>query len=487
MNVKSIASQNTVEFLSTVLFAVACTMVYKSAPLQVAGLTVGLTLGIPLFLKDPVYGIFLVIIVLPFRDVHIISILHLKRLVIWFLAAYHFSRQLTSPRIARTKSINLFSKWLLLFGGGMLLALLKLTTELNTTEYISVNMLKKTLITDTFSIFEGFLILYIVYYSIRTLEGLQRILEVMVMISAFVGLLGVVQYLLKGPPASLSFLFDTDYVLYGRAASVYSNPNQFGGFVAPMVVIGFAMLFLSPISMNKKLWIVLPATILNCLGLLVSFSRGAALQALIGIVCCGYLYYAKMSKKRLSWKVVLLNGTILLVLVSSVLFYDVYMRQRLVFSPEKDYYETLQWVKKICDFQRKQAAIRAIETFFAHPLIGIGYNLFAWKKVAGAQYFGLATHNQYLKILAEMGIVGIISFTGLISIILLAGLRIWKPGISQTPGEDVQIMVIILLSGVCTTLVGFLFADVLNFLPHSGFLWLFAGGILMLEREYYAS
>ena len=422
--------------------------------------------------------------ILPFRDIHIISIIHLKRLVIWSLLGYIAIQQFANLRIFFSRALARFSQVAALFLGATIVSLIKTASELYATDFITPTLVKATILSDALSALEGLLILYIMYYLVETLQQIQRLVDVIIAVSAMIALLGILQYVIGGPPPIVGFLFDQEYQFYGRATSVFSNPNELGGFSAPMVMIAFVSLIWETTSIRKRLFFILPALVLNTLALFVSFSRGAMLQIFFGMLVMSYVYYVKIWNKRLSWKVIFVVVITLGLIFSAVRYYDFYMRSRLSSYQGNDYYAALQWIKATSDFQRKNNIVQALQTFSAHPFIGIGYNLFAGKKIAGFEYFGLSPHNQYLKILTEMGLFGFIPFMILLGLIVSTGMKIWSKSRERQVGRDVQIMMLLLLSGACTITFGYLFADTLAFLPISGYLWMFSGVIFALDRQY---
>ena len=110
--------------------------------------------------------------------------------------------------------------------------------------------------------------------------------------------------------------------------------------------------------------------------------------------------------------------------------------------------------------------------------------MFSGKGLAGVSHFGLATHNQFLKILAEMGLFGFIPFIILLAIVIKSGMTIWrKPGNRQIKRE-VQLMMLLLLSGISSVVFGYLFMDSLVAISATGYLWIFSGAIFVLDRQY---
>jgi O-antigen ligase len=420
--------------------------------------------------------------VLPFRDVHLISILHLKRFIIWSLLVYALFRQFTTRRIHFSNRLLTFTKVAGFFVAMIVVALIQTASELYVTNAITPTMLKASILSDALAIVEGLLIVYLIYYLVENMAQLQVVFYGMLITSVIISLLGIGQYLVKGPISGLEFLFDQELQFYGRTTSVFSNPNEFGGYMTPMVITSLVMLIVGMIPLRKKLFIILPVFLLNSASLLLSFSRGAILQGFLALIPIGVLYYMYLSKKRFSWKLAVLGVLVSLCLLAVPQLYDLYMRARLATYGEHEYQRAMLLTKTVNDFQRKHNLVKGLEAFSKHPLFGVGYNLFSGKKIAGFEYFGSSPHNQYAKILVEMGLLGFLPFLALFGVLINVGRTLLLRFQKHQSSREIASLVLVLLSGMSTVIFGYLFTDSLNFLPISGTLWLFGGATLVLDR-----
>ncbi len=165
-------------------------------------------------------------------------------------------------------------------------------------------------------------------------------------------------------------------------------------------------------------------------------------------------------------------------------YYDLYMRARIVSRNETDYQRALFFTRTRNDYLRKYAASQALQSAVRHPFLGIGANMFSGKGVAGVRNFGLASHNQFLKILVEMGLLGLIPFVTLFVIVMKKGMRLWDKSGERQVERNVQSMMLLLLSGVSAIIFGFLFTDSLTSISVNGALWAFSGAIFVLDRQY---
>lgn len=482
MTTAALKSREFTEFIVTVVTAFVFVWFYKSSPILITCASIGMILACVTALKRPEYGVLFLAAILPFRDMHIVSAVSLKRAALWGLVFYLAIRQFTARQDHATPTFRRFNRYLLFFAAMTILSLIKTATEAYTTELITSDTLKTVVLSEALPVFEGILLCYIVYYSMNTMRQLQYILDLTMAVSGVISFFGILQYFIGDTPPGLKMLFDPEYQFYGRATSVFSNPNELGAFCAPMVAIALVSLILGGIPFWKKLCLLLPSLALNTAALLLSFSRGAVIQVFLGIVVTGYLYYIKM--RKLSLRTVVFIGIIGSLMFSAVWYYDFYMQYRFGTYKGAEYYRALEWTKTVGDYQRKYAALKAMQSFIQHPIFGIGYDLFSRKKVAGFEYFGLATHNQYLKFLVEMGILGCIPFLVLLGLTFKTAMKMCELLEKRHTNSPEASVPFLLIAGMTPILVGYFFANTGAFLPISGFLWLFAGAVLTIERLY---
>lgn len=473
------------EFGGTIVLASLFVRQFSASPMNIALLSLGAVAAIPLFLKKPEYAVFALVVLIPFRDVHIISIIHLKRLCIWSLVGYAILRQLENPQRPFSRSLLRFTVASGIFLTALAVSLLKTASELYSSYEVTPAMLKTTLLSDGAVIVEQILIVYIMYYLLTTTRPLTRLLDVLLGVAGIVSGLGVLQYVFGGPPPLLGMFYDPVYSFYGRATSVFSNPNSLGGFTAHMLVLACITLLLYDMTRWKRICFVFPVMLVTASALILSFSRGAILQLLFGLFIAGGTYYLKVSDRKLNWKFVSLAGVAMGALIAVMLLYDLFLRARLRTYGYNDYQAALNWLESISDFRRKHAVIAALKTFGQHPLLGIGYNLFTAKSAAGLEFLGLPVHNQYLKILAEMGIFGFLSFLAILGTVVRAAFRPWDLPPAQRPDQNQQILMCIFLAGFGTLCFGFLFGDPLPLISTSGYMWLYAGAIFILDCQHH--
>jgi O-antigen ligase len=482
--IKTKLSRPHIEFLVTVVTAFFLVQIYNSSPVLITGVILCSVFAGSFLLKKPEYSILFIAAILPFRDIQIVSILYLRSAIIWTLLAYTLWRYSISSQKFSSYNLRFFNKIAFVFFLALVVSLIRMVPELHSTTLITRTMIKAAVVYYAPIIIEGFLLLYIVYYSMHTLQQMQRLVDVTLIVSAIIAFLGIWQYFIGGNPLVIEALFDPEFRFSGRATSVFSNPNDLGSFSAIMVTLALVSFVWGTSSKKKKIFFNLPIFFLNGLALVLSFSRGGMIQFFLSMSVAMYLYYMKICKTRLTWKVILLMIVILTTIGLAISFYDLYMRARIASHSETEYQKALYYTQTRSDSLRKLVAIRAFQSVLTHPLLGVGFNMFSGKGLAGVSHFGLATHNQFLKILAEMGLFGFIPFIILLAIVIKSGMTIWRKSGNRQIKREVQLMMLLLLSGISSVVFGYLFMDSLVAISATGYLWIFSGAIFVLDRQY---
>src|SRR5260370_41766205 len=93
------------------------------------------------------------------------------------------------------------------------------------------------------------------------------------------------------------------------------------------------------------------------------------------------------------------------------------------------------------------------------------------------------THNYYVKVMLEMGIVGLIVFLGIISRMFTAGYSLFRTALAE---DFLRGMGLGLAGMVVTTMVANAFGDRWTYIEETGFLWVIAAMAIrgrMIEGE----
>ncbi|WP_165921151.1 O-antigen ligase family protein [Paenibacillus albiflavus] len=194
-------------------------------------------------------------------------------------------------------------------------------------------------------------------------------------------------------------------IKYGRVTGLFKDPNVFGPFLVPGVVISLHYM-VTRYRNNMLIWMI--SFILLIVGVLLSFSRAAWGNCVLA--CCLYLlfpYTVSLKKK--------------IVMISAILLIAVPIMSVVITSPNISSMFTDRFGIKKYDEDRFGTQQKALSQVIEHPL-GIGPG-------QSEILFSYATHSLYVRVLIENGIVG---FTAYISFILLTIYRAfynaWRRG-----------------------------------------------------------
>ena len=110
----------------------------------------------------------------------------------------------------------------------------------------------------------------------------------------------------------------------------------------------------------------------------------------------------------------------------------------------------------------------AVEIIRANPAIGTGFDTYKFMHLVGGYE---DTHNYYVKVTLEMGIVGLIVFLGIISRMFAAGYSLFRTALAD---DFLRGMGLGLAGMVVTTMVANAFGDRWTYIEETGFTWAIA-------------
>ncbi len=232
-------------------------------------------------------------------------------------------------------------------------------------------------------------------------------------------LLGIAQYGLHLPfsigEGSISLegvnLHKVGSVVIQRARGTLGQPNTYGLYIAGMTT--FSSVILLSGTYKHKIF----ASICICCGLIalvITFSRGSWI-ACISATLCSIFVLKRMDLIKI--RLLPFLGTIssVVLLLGIILAEPIYQRIFVNSAATNSVRIELMQV--------------AIEMIKAHPLHGIGLNNFVaemtkydWTGIS--EYFPMPVHNYPLLLAAEIGIVGLCLFAGIVAVVTVCGLRV---------------------------------------------------------------
>lgn len=184
-----------------------------------------------------------------------------------------------------------------------------------------------------------------------------------------------------------------------RAVGPFGNPNYFGEFLATAIATAVAWSLAA--STRAQRWLLIGVAILVGIALALSLSRGAIVALLAGIACLALLRSRPLGA-----------GLVALGFVGVLLVYPAFVEWRLGGVA----YSALD----ASDSSRLDAVLAGPQLFLSSPLFGVGFGNYS---VLSAQFteghYSIGSHNWYMNVLAEQGLVGAVLWSLLLVSVVL--------------------------------------------------------------------
>ena len=276
---------------------------------------------------------------------------------------------------------------------------------------------------------------FIIKYEFNSKKQINTLLRCYIFISFILSSIGIVQHF-TGFALAEKFIKTNAFGTGIKIASTFFNPNAYGAYLI-LIIFPVIMLSIYEKNKNKKL-IYLFLSMLFITNLLMTFSRNALLGFGLGVLVLGLIYSIKL--------IFALGGfSILMVFIPSV-------SQRVI---------------DITSLSQNESRIKlwktAIMMIREHPIIGVGngnfvtrYNEYVikYKELKYQSYQNYPAHNSYLKVQSELGIIGIVSFLGVIAITLFRVKKLYSTTTDKFHKPFYM--------GVMASMIAFLFMNVFD-------------------------
>lgn len=362
--------------------------------------------------KHPPAGLYLIILAIPF-DSHFLSL---------GLVNLSASNALIVITSLAWLSAHLFSKTSLIKDANyLLIAWMMLAALISTLVAIDTDAHVRQLVTLIGCVLTYFLTMNLIK-DIKTLNRALFILCLAIFMAATIAIIQSVGFRFWGLTFGIGKVWD--YVGLGiplplpRVTSTYLDPNAYGFFLLTGLP---ALLYFALRNETKKMGYVALATV-ALFGLFLSYSRGAWTGLAASLTTMFFLLLRQHSSMK-SWPVVF-SAIISAASVFAIVLFDL-IRLPIDFiislNPDAAMHRLDFWGT-------------AVETFSAHPILGVGFEGFL------AQY-GSVIHNSILDPLIAMGVFGALPF-----IILIA--RSVKLGVRNSRDDDITVALVISFIGL---------------------------------------
>lgn len=277
-----------------------------------------------------------------------------------------------------------------------------------------------------------------------------------------------------------TFVLDKGFwgMVSGRDFSVYNEDLREGGNMGYAGTNGlaayeaqFATFAIALASFERRFWLRAAYYLLgifSAICLMYSLSRGGYAALLVG-----WLFLGIVKERKL-----------LVVLIIFVLTWTNLVppavQQRVMMS-----YDTQSGRLDHSAETRLDLWEDAIEVFQSSPIVGTGFNTYAYMHRNKGAYGGTAyyedTHNIYLKVLLETGLLGILLFVWLLAKTFLTGFRLfWRAKNPFYASLGLGLSVWLICAATASA-----FGDRWTFFQVSGYMWILAGLVsqaLVLEE-----
>jgi O-antigen ligase len=183
-----------------------------------------------------------------------------------------------------------------------------------------------------------------------------------------------------------------------RMSGLEIDPNFFALYLTPGLLLSFWTVLSQQDQVNKKLSYIVLLLSLICLGL--SLSRAGILANIFFMVLTILFIFKRIKFKHL------LVVSIIMSVVSGIFYQDIMVRLKL-----------LEAEIGSIGMGRYNLLLFGLDLFEQYPFFGIGFNQFP-------EYFSVRfgeirySHNTYLSVLVELGILGLIAYIGFLILII---------------------------------------------------------------------
>lgn len=262
---------------------------------------------------------------------------------------------------------------------------------------------KKLALSETARFLSYICLFFIIKYKVTSSREYHMLINSYILATVLLCLFGIYQFF-TGAGLDKRFINNYAYKVNIKIASTLSNPNNFAAYLLLCVFPVFMLFIYEKRKKNKVLYLLI--FLLITVNIALTFSRNVLLGFGIGILVLIVIY----SKKLLA--------VFVPIVVAALCIPQIRIR-----------------LSEVGDTSLNESRIKLWKTallmFKDHPVLGVGNGNYSsnydnYIKKFPQLYCGFhnyPAHNTYLKILSELGVVGIIVF---LSMLLFLALRLYK-------------------------------------------------------------
>jgi len=317
--------------------------------------------------------------------------------------------------------------------------------------FFSVNLI--TSLTEWMRLFSLFGLYLLAYLLIKTQKDLMKLTKIIVLSIFIPVLLALYQFLTK---TGVTIPLDD---IYNRIFGTFEHPRLLAFYlIIPLFLAIFITLKKNRRGVINYFFLIL--VLLYTTTLLMTYTRGAWLAFLIVLIIIGAIKYHKFALTA-----------IVLLLIIYLTIQPINIRVNSFFNP--DSYGSIQWRYHLW----QETALYTVRK----PILGYGTGT-APEVIHNLRGFDLGSihpHNDYLKILLENGLLGLLAYLGLIIFVFI---RLFKK-LPQEKEPDTKTLILVAI-GLSFGLYIISFGD--NILRNTALQWIYwalLGGLLTNKKE----
>ena len=239
------------------------------------------------------------------------------------------------------------------------------------------------------------------------------------------------------------------YDLRDEGAMGYAGVNGLGAFEAQVVIFLLALTAFERKRMLQLAYVGL--AIFSAICLMFSFSRGGYLALLFG---CLFLGLVKQRKLLVLLALLVCTGTSLV---------PPAVQQRVLMTYDTTSGELDHSASKRVDLWQE-----AMQVFDTNPVVGVGYDTYAYTE---HMYNYKDTHNVFVKVLVETGVLGLVIFLWLLAKTFVTGYRLFR----RARDPFLASLGLGLAGWVVCSFVANCFGDRWTYLQVNGYMWVLGG------------
>ena len=320
----------------------------------------------------------------------------------------------------------------------------------------------------TFQMLGFFLGIYFIYDYIQ----LEKILRCVYFLLIPVLLYGIKQFFYfssfdyKILDMTLASYYTSHILGRVRASSIFPGPFHFGMFACLMCLLSLYFF------LNKRKIIYLIIFYISVLGVFFSGTRVNIIALIIATLF--FLWLSKPEKQKISGKLLIIL-TVALFVIIVILFNFSYVGG--IFSSILKMTDDARFLNRFDGYRRM------LEAFVKNPIIGYGMgsagdtlgNIYNWE-------FHVTSHNMFLKVLTETGLIGIIIYIGFFFMWFKRAFNLVK----QDGNNYIKNFSVLVISIVIILLVNGLTGSAIEAYPINLYVWFFMGALIkiwLLSKE----